>query len=103
VTDLIREKAGFRINLPFAAIVRCFLLSHAKLQAFELILVLAYSQNKFAFGFPLSKKKSKRAVYLVTQSIGVPPQADQEGESLSPETWSLTPSVSDNMLSDKCL
>jgi hypothetical protein len=29
---------------------------------------------------------SKSAVYLVTQSIGVPPPADQEGESLNPET-----------------
>ena len=29
---------------------------------------------------------SKSAVYLVTQSIGVPPQADQKGESLNPET-----------------
>jgi hypothetical protein len=31
-------------------------------------------------------RSSKSAVYLVTQSIGVPPQADQEGESLNPET-----------------
>jgi len=32
-----------------------------------------------------SPRDSPEAGYLVTQSVGVPPQADQEGESLNPE------------------
>jgi len=47
-----------------------------------------YAQKKR----PLRGNRS--TVYLVTQSIGVPPQADQEGESLNPETsYETTPFI----------